>query len=459
MPFEILIIIFLISFSFITYTRFNLGLFFLFLLFPTYLIKLSIGPLPTTLLELMIGIILVIWVIKFHKNIIYHLSSIIKKNKLLFISSLIFLTAATISIYTAIDIKSAAGEWKAFYIEPFLIFLILITTLTKGTGVQGHKDTTKLKMKNENKKQVSNFQFPISLSCDLIIFGLILSGLATSILAIYQHFTGWMVPWDFWQNLDTFRVTGWYGYPNGVGLFLAPLLPLALYQTKQYYKMIHKKRLEDYKIKNLSIFQSFNLPSLAYFFPLITAIIFIPASILAIFFAKSTGALIGVASGLGLLLLFYKKTRVLTILFLVFCFLFLVSLPADNLIKQELSFQDRSGQIRISMWTETLEFLSDHPIAGAGLTSYKQKIVPYHTTVNGEGIEIFPHPHNIFLIMWVNLGLLGLVGFLGILFWFFYNSLKIRRLEYLKIGNNSVFQSSNLSIFLLSSMTVIIVTG
>ncbi|MBU1895727.1 O-antigen ligase family protein, partial [Patescibacteria group bacterium] len=166
---------------------------------------------------------------------------------------------------------------------------------------------------------------------------------------------------------------------------------------------------------------------------------------------KSTGALIGVASGLGLLLLFYKKTRVLTILFLVSCFLFLVSLPADNPIKQELTFQDRSGQIRLSMWSETLEFLSDHPIAGAGFASYKQKIVPYHTTVNGEGIEIFPHPHNIFLIMWMNLGMLGLVGFLGILFWFFYNSLKI--------NNNLLFKSSNLSIFLLSSMTVILVTG
>ena len=50
------------------------------------------------------------------------------------------------------------------------------------------------------------------------------------------------------------------------------------------------------------------------------------------------------------------------------------------------------------------EFLTAHPLRGAGLASYTQRIVPYHSQVAGENIEIFHHQHNIFLTMWVNLG-------------------------------------------------------
>ena len=117
----------------------------------------------------------------------------------MFIAIFLFLLAATISIFTSINIRAALGEWKAFYIEPILLFLVLITAL-------------------KTKKQI-----------DTILFALILSGFLTSLLAIYQKYTGWYVPWEYWENHYTFRVTGWYGFPNGVGLFLAPLWPLALY--------------------------------------------------------------------------------------------------------------------------------------------------------------------------------------------------------------------------------------
>ena len=129
----------------------------------------------------------------------------------------------------------------------------------------------------------------------------------------------------------------------------------------------------------------------------------------------------------------------------------LVSFPQLSDIKQELFLQDRSGQIRLSIWQETGRFLKDHPLSGAGLASYTEKIKPYHTTLNGEGIEIFHHPHNIFLTMWVNLGLLGLISFLIIIIWFIKQSLSK--------NNLTMKQFSNETIFLFASMTVIIITG
>ena len=63
------------------------------------------------------------------------------------------------------------------------------------------------------------------------------------------------------------------------------------------------------------------------------------------------------------------------------------------------------------MWSESIELIKDRPLLGAGLASYDERIAPYHTTVNGEGIEIFHHPHNLVLTMWTHIGLLGLIGF------------------------------------------------
>ena len=335
----------------------------------------------------MLGIIVLIWLIKYNRQIILRLREKILENynyTLIFAISL-FLLAATISIFTSNNLASALGEWKAFYIEPILLFLVLITTL-------------------EDKKKYKH-----------IIFALTLSGIITSILAIYQHFTGWLVPWDFWQNGETYRVTAWYGFPNGVGLFLSPLVLLNLL-------LINKKDRRTW----------------------ITPIIFIPLGILATIFAKSTGGLIGIIGGFGLLLLLYKKTRLWTIGLGTIAIITLFTCPLLSGIKDEVLLQDRSGQIRISMWGEATEFLNDNPITGAGLRSYQEKIKPYHTTMNGEGIEIFHHPHNIFLTMWANLGILGLIGFVWVLTWYF------------RVGLTNLNPQIKI---LLATMAVIVITG
>jgi len=343
-------------FSGITIYRFHWGLALFFALLPTYLIRFSIGPLPTTLLEVLLGILTLMWLYTFRTKIIDRIRFIFRKQPLHVWAVLLFVLAATLSVFTSIDTRAALGEWKAFYIEPIIVCIILATSIT-------------------TKKQLHT-----------ILYALLATGFVTSLYAIYQHFTGFGVPEAFWQNRNTFRVTAWYGFPNGVGLFLAPLVPIALYLVKEYWK------------KLISI-----IP-----------LLFIPFSVLAIFYAKSTGGLVGVLGGIGVLLLFYKKTRYWILGLGIIGLIGFILIPSTNPIKQELTLQDRSGQIRVHMWKETTEFLTDNPILGAGLASYTEKIEPYHTTVHGEGIEIFHHPHNIFLTMWVNLGLLGLIAFLWI---------------------------------------------
>ncbi|HAZ28671.1 MAG TPA: hypothetical protein DCY48_02750 [Candidatus Magasanikbacteria bacterium] len=396
------ILLFLVCFAVLTWFRFSVALVALFALLPFYLIRYALGPLPTTLLENMIWIILIIFAIQHrydYQKITIGLEHI-KKNTLA-IGIALFLLAATVSLLTAVNMRSAAGVWKAFFIEPFLIFLIIIFTAGKKTAEEKNLFVARL------------------------IGALLFVGLATSLFAIYQHFTGFLVPYAFWENRHTYRVTGWYGFPNAVGLFLAPLIPLAMFQIHNYWRTV----------KDRSPFLFF------------MALLFIPAAILAIFFAQSTGGLIGAVGGIGFLLLVYKKTRWPAAAIGIVGIMALFLLPAANPLKQELLFQDRSGQIRIAIYAETLALLKERPVFGAGLASYSERIAPYHRTVNGEGIEIFHHPHNILLTMWVNIGILGLIGFLMIIFWFF---------------RTAIFPQQKYSLytpFLLSSMTALLITG
>jgi len=340
----------------------------------------------------MLGIICIVWLIHIDKKTISHIKNKIIDNKSLFISSAFFLFGATISIFTSVDIRTALGEWKAFYIEPFIFFLILISISSLQNVV------------NKNKKQKSFLDITFHLSSyqltKTIISALLLSAFCTSLLAIYQHFTGWLVPYDFWANRDTYRVTAWYGFPNAVGLFFAPVFILGL------YFFINK----SYKIQDTNKSQKINSKLFfKYCILSVSCILLLTTFLFAIIYAKSTGALIGIATGICFLLFIWKRTRWFILVASIIALVGLFALPNDNAIRQELFMQDRSGQLRIEMWAETSAYLFEHPLRGTGLASYSERIAPYRIQKN---IEIFHHPHNLLLTLWVNTGFIGLFGFL-----------------------------------------------
>ena len=80
------------------------------------------------------------------------------------------------------------------------------------------------------------------------------------------------------------------------------------------------------------------------------------------------------------------------------------------------SFNFNTFEGRLQIWSDTLHMLRDHPILGAGLRNYAQVMAPY---VSGNRIPEL-YPHNVYLAMWSELGLLGLAAFvaiLGMLLW------------------------------------------
>ncbi len=365
----LLVLLFVLGYSLLAYTKPKFALAVLFGLLPTYLIRFPFLSLPSTLLEVMIGIVSVRTLLFLCLDTSFRIEAkerirLLKYEPwLLFVTGL-FLLGASLGVYYSIETRAALGEWKAFYIEPVIVaFLTFLYTKTK-------KDLI------------------------LLFDAFLLCGFFLGLYALLQRLTGFGVPYAFWENGASYRVTGWYGFPNAVGHILSAvaILSLGLFQTisKEEPRVNFKRGLL-----------------------LIVGVL----AFLGILFAKSTGGLMAVLAGVGVYLLFKKRARLPLLIIVGASFISLLLLPKQNSLRQELLAENRSGQIRVAMWKETLHVIGDDPVRGAGLASYKYRVLPYHEQVNGQNIEIFHHPHNIFLTMWVNLGLIGLLGFIGIIAW------------------------------------------
>lgn len=336
---------------------------------PLYVVRFSMGPLPTTLLEILLIATVLVWAIgKWTQQ-----KSLVLPPKRLTILIGIFLAAATIGIVIAPETLPALGLWRAYFIEPVLFFFVILDLL-------------------KSKKLLPRE----------IITSLAASALAVSAYAIFQRFTGWGIPHP-WNNER--RVTSLFPFPNAVGLYLAPLIPLFISRI-----IAEKKWLRSfYGVTTLS-------------------------SLAAIWFAHSMGALVGLAGGFGIVAIVHfvhtKQWKLLLGFFLAATFA--VSLIFSHAsLRNELLLRDWSGRVRKIGWQESIQMLKSRPIFGAGLSGFPTALRPYHKATF---LEIFQYPHNIFLNFWSEIGLLGVFSFLGLALYFFVHTAKSLRTRYFALS-------------------------
>lgn len=337
----------------------GLGLIIIFL--PSYLWRFQILSLPSTFLEVMIVVLFFVWAVskKVYKKYFWKNIKVEKKWVGLLLAWLIISFVAYLSNPT---LKSL-GLWRAYFLEPLLFFVVLISSL-------------------KNSKDY----YLIIKAGAILIFGLV-------IFSTIQNFTGVNLPAAYdYPNVK--RLTAIFSYPNALSLLTAPLSGFLV----AYY--FFKQRQWEYLI--LGILGAF-----------------------LSWWSVSQGALLAMLSALTTLSLvkIYKLTssRKQKKIFIAFVFsviLFLFSTPMFRSFYQEifhpvLDLQASSTEIRSSQWQETWQMLQDNWFSGAGLNAYQVKLITYHQT---QWLEIFLYPHNIFLNFWTELGILGLLIFLLILY-------------------------------------------
>jgi O-antigen ligase len=324
-----------------------------------------------TALEAMILIIFSIWIIKLKikKEKLNSPLKILEKKKWSWLV-LAWLTFAIVSLLISPDLRAAAGIFKAYFFEPILFLLVFLSVV-------------------KTKKDL-----------EIIFYALGFSALYISAFAIYQKFTGVFIPNSIWQAAETRRVTSFYGFPNAIGLYLAPIV--VLYAGLFFEKILNIK----YKFLNTQ-----KILEIVYF---LFVIIF---SVLAIIFARSEGAYVGILAGLFFLGLITKKLRWPTVVATTVFVTVIALVPQfRHYAVEQITFQNDSGKVRLIMWHETWQMLHDRLFSGAGLAGYQENFSLYH---KAKYIEIYLYPHNLFLNFWSELGLGGLIVFLLMIIKFF----------------------------------------
>ena len=387
----ILMIIFLALFAFLAYKHLDRAVLFIIAGTPLYLLRFKVLGIPITVLEAMILIVFFVWlVIKDGVKI----KTLFKKDgrinypyKWEMISVLII---SWVAIISAGITNEAFGIFKAYFFEPLLLFILVINLFSNKEGRQK------------------------------IILSLGVSALIVALFAIYQKITGQFIDNPFWAASETRRAVSFFGYPNAIGLFLAPMTMLFISQL--FSKVTKKEKI---------------------FFG-----ITIITSILAIYFAKSEGALIGLVAAIFVFaLLANKKLRIAALATAGISLIVIFSYsPIRNFVIQKITLNDLSGQIRQQQWIETKKmFAAGHLLQGAGLSGYPKAVAPYHQ----EGIflknddpnwlekirtsaeyrqqmwqptEVYMYPHNIILNFWSELGILGVLLFCWIIAKFLWQS-------------------------------------
>ena len=360
----LLITISLVIFFLICLFRLDLGLTVLAMLLPAYVVRFKVGFLPLTFLEGAILVIFLVWLIRniHQRSLISNIQSLTSKLKesKFFIPILLFFLAALISVFVSPNLKSALGIWKAYFAEPILLFLIFVSTI-------------------KTKRQLR-----------LILYGLGISALWVSLIAIYQKFTGWAIPDPLWKAEETRRVTSIYGYPNALGLYLGPIIILHLGMLVSNFKT------------RLSI--------------IIYQLSVIIVSSLAVIFAVSQGAWVGIIAGLLFLGLISRHKKIVLIGFAILVIL-IFSIPLfRNYVLPQITFKTSSGDVRLALWQGTLRLLKAHPIFGAGLAGFQTKYAQYKLARH---VELLVYPHNIIFNFWTETGLLGLIVFIWLMVRFF----------------------------------------
>ena len=353
MDFLYIILPALLYFLFV-FNNFKRGLFVFILLFPAYVFRFTLLGLPSTVLEGAFGVLFLVWLIKYLKSDYLVIKSFFNLHRSFYYFLILFFISSVISIFISDMWWYSFGQWRAYFLEPLLLFLIII-----------------------GRSEVLNYRFYSR--------ALMWSSLSVSLYAIIQ------IAFGFGTD-ENGRALSFFLSPNAVGLFLAPLFILNIGE------LLAKLKNSDSKL--------FYVLKSAEFWLLL-------ASFVAILFTRSLGTIFGIFCASLVILIILNKRKLTTVLVLGAATLFLMMSFSGGISNQK----SQSISNRFLLWNYTSNYLTNNPknfIFGTGIRQFFRKVQKPH--YNQKELERLIYPHNIFLNFWTEVGLLGMISFLIIYF-------------------------------------------
>ncbi len=341
----------------------RVALYLILLFIPIYLLKIKILTVPINLLEILIYIAFLVWLILiFTKKQIINLTDI---KKYLWPIGLI-LAGLIIGTLISSDILISLGVLKGWFVTPVLLFVMLISVLSKKIHI---------------KKA---------------IIALILSGLFLSVIALWQVVTNSYITIDG-------RASALFESANYLSLYLVPIIVLGV-----GYALSIKSKIKWLWLIALAIMMS------------------------ALYFTFSYGGWIGLIIGTGVLALITLPFWPIVISISGVGLIGVLSQLNNPKFQQMLDIVDRSSSsVRLQVWQSAILMLKENYLLGIGLGLFEKKYPAFANRLFNPPLEpVMLHAHNIFLHSWLNLGLIGFIGFVWLLINFFkniYQTIKINK--------------------------------
>ena len=226
---------------------------------------------------------------------------------------------------------------------------------------------------------------------DFVIAAFIIAAAVTALVGIFQIFTGYMH--TAWVDRDLFaalsmRIYSTFANPNVYGTYLLLVIPLAagciLYAKNLWYKLLASG---------------------------VTVLL-----LTALGLTYSRGGYIALAGAVLFFLILVERR--LIVLFVAGVAAMPFVLPASVLARllSIVNFTDSSTIYRISIWQASLRMLGDFWMAGIGQGAEAyNSVYPFYAFSAVTAL----HSHNLFLQIFLETGIVGLVAFFGILACFF----------------------------------------
>lgn len=367
------------------------GIYLIVFCLPLYLVRFKIFGIPTTVLELMIYTLFIGWGIKFilkrDTNYEWH------TNLRIIIPIILIFAGVSLATIFSSDLRTSAGIWKAWFIDPILFFIVLISVI-------------------KNSEQIKK-----------TLFSLFLSGTVVSIISLIYLIFGKLDP--------TGRLEAFYTSPNYLAMYLAPafLTGLGYY----FFTFLVRPSEADSGIRP----RSSDLGRTPCPLGLITRkktisqiliFVFLFFILCSLFSAHSYGAWLGIIAAIGLgLVLYCLKLKKRELAVLVLCLFILAALFLGYFA---LNFRAASLNARLIIWQKAWEIFKINPILGIGPGTFGNYL----------------QPHNIFLAFLLQAGIIGFIGFILLIIWFFRHKADQPR-------------AGNLQLLLMMIMTYILVHG
>ena len=332
------------------------------LLIPFYFLRFSVLGIRTNVFEAFAIVTFVVFLTE------YCFSLTLKKFNSGSIWIYLFLLASLVGAFLAEDRAHAMGIFKGWFLFPVILYISIIN--------------------NFNKENINKIAIPVYTSLIAISLWAILQKLGVIGQLFYQAGDA-----SFGQYIVEGRAFGPFESPNFLAMFLVPMIFLSLPVTRVSKNMYLKVML-----------------ILSYCLPLI-----------ALNFTTSRGGAVAlVTSILALLLFLYFKSKVFRKAIekqssiLIFGLIVVATIFLICAVRKVAPNQG-GDNIRIEIYEYSISMIKESPISGIGLGSFQEKIDQVSATnlsFQEYGIRYALHPHNLYMAMWLNLGIAGLMAFI-----------------------------------------------